>query len=186
MIVQLIILQLIALLLGNYMFKSENIVAKKSSNNRRTPVFHALLIALLSYLLSFDLGFWKAAIFIAFTHLGIDLLKSYSTLTTQYKIRKSTVFFINLLVKLFIFLIAVIVYNHFYNISFYLNLPETKYLATLLAFIFCMKPANTIILHLFSAFNIKTPSETSDTEENKSLENAGKLIGVAERMITLI
>ena len=39
---------------------------------------------------------------------------------------------------------------------------------------------------MFSVFNIKTPSETTNSDENKSLENAGKLIGIMERMITLM
>jgi len=38
---------------------------------------------------------------------------------------------------------------------------------------------------MFRAFSIETPFENPDIEEEKSLPNAGKLIGISERLIAL-
>jgi hypothetical protein len=186
MLIQLILLQSIAHLTGDFIFQTESVSVKKETKNLKTHLFHALVIGIVSYLLSFDFGFWWASIAIAFTHLGIDLLKSHCNSSLKCKHKPSTYFFVDQFVHLFVILLVVLAYNYFLGISFYLNLPEPKTLGTILAFVFCMKPANVIIINLFSAFNIKTPSEITNSDEDGSLENAGKLIGIMERMITLV
>lgn len=62
---------------------------------------------------------------------------------------------------------------------------ETKTLAIIAGFLLCTKPANIIIKFLFQAFSIETPFESPDNDEEKSLPNAGRLIGITERLLTL-
>ncbi|PKO99615.1 MAG: hypothetical protein CVU13_03555 [Bacteroidetes bacterium HGW-Bacteroidetes-8] len=62
---------------------------------------------------------------------------------------------------------------------------ENKTLAIIAGFILCAKPANIIIKFLFRAFSIETPDENPGDSEEKSLPNAGKLIGITERLLAL-
>ncbi len=185
-LLQLILSQLIAHLLGDFIFQSSNLSTKKGNKHLTSHLFHALIIGITSYLLSFNFGFWMASLAIAIIHLGADLLKAHCNSPSKCRSKLSTSFFVDQLVHILVILFVVLAYNYFFGISFYLSLPEPKILATILAFVFCMKPANIIIINLFSVFNVKTPSENSNSEEDKSLVNAGKLIGIMERMITLV
>jgi len=186
MIIQLILLQLLAHILGDFIFQSEKLSSKKESKNLKVHFLHSFTIGIFSLILSFDFGFWLAAIIIAVSHWVIDYLKSHFNSSTKNKFKSSTYFFIDQFAHLLIILIVVITYNNYFNISYLVKIPDIKTLSTIIAFIFCMKPTNIIILNLFSIFKIRTPSETSNNAENISLENAGKLIGIMERMITLV
>jgi len=61
---------------------------------------------------------------------------------------------------------------------------ETQTLSIVAGFILCSKPANIIIKFVLLAFSIETPTDDSKNED-KSLPNAGKLIGISERFLTL-
>ena len=60
---------------------------------------------------------------------------------------------------------------------------DTKMIAVITAFVFCAKPANIFIKMIFDISRINIPAE--DKTEEKELQNAGKVIGVMERFMTL-
>ena len=84
-------------------------------------------------------------------------------------------------------------YAQLFEINFLFNL-ELKTIAIFSAFIFCTKLANIFIKYIFITFSINSPKDNPDTEhkkeptkisEEKSLPNAGKLIGIVERFLAL-
>ncbi len=75
-----------------------------------------------------------------------------------------------------------VLYIHFYGITFILDL-EIKWIAVFAGFILCAKPANIIIKYTFEKFSIEIPHSSNDNEI--SLPNAGRLIGISERFMVL-
>ena len=62
---------------------------------------------------------------------------------------------------------------------------EEKYIALLLGVLICVKPSNIIIKEIFKAANIKVNKGSGD-DNIEDLPNAGKLIGVVERLLSLV
>ena len=77
-----------------------------------------------------------------------------------------------------------LLYDSSFGIQFLFEM-ETKTLAIITGFLLCTKPANIIIKFLFRTFSIETPVDSPDNDEEKSLPNAGKLIGITERLLAL-
>jgi hypothetical protein len=78
----------------------------------------------------------------------------------------------------------VLLYDSNFGIQFLFEMG-TKTLAIIAGFLLCTKPANIIIKFLFQNFSIETPVDSPDNDEEKSLPNAGKLIGITERFLAL-
>ena len=62
---------------------------------------------------------------------------------------------------------------------------DKKYIAMLLGFLVCLKPSNIIIKEIIKVANIKV-SKGSDDNNTEDLPNAGKLIGIVERLLSLV
>lgn len=178
---KIFLLQFCAHLLADFVFQPQ-----KMSDNKNKKVFsinhlwHFLIVGIFSYLLSFDLGFWPAALLIAFFHLITDILKSWLTLNFKRK----HYFFTDQLIHIIIILLVTHFYYSIAEINQYLEF-STKTIAIFTGIIFCTKPSNIIIKFLFISFDIKTPEEDRNNVEEMSLPNAGKLIGITERIIAL-
>jgi hypothetical protein len=180
-ITQLIILQFIAHLLADFTFQPQHWCNKKEKEIiTRHHIYHILIVFATSYILSFDIGFWKAALFLTFLHFLIDVLKSWIIITTRIKY----VFFIDQLLHLITIAGIVWLYKSFYGIDFLFEM-ETISLAVAAGFLLCAKPANIIIKFVLQAFEIETPVDDQNDSEGKSLPNAGKLIGITERFLAL-
>lgn len=186
MLVQLIIFQSIAHLLGDFVFQTQNLSDNKEKRISIYHVYHALIIGLFSYTLSFDLGFWWVTLLLTLTHFLIDVLKTHLVVRAKKKGKSINYFFVDQFAHLFLIVLFVLLYNHFCSINFYFTIPDIKVLFTVFIFLFCTKPSNIVIKNLFHYFQISTPIDLEQNAENKSLENAGKLIGIMERMITLV
>lgn len=179
-IIQLIILQFIAHLLADFLFQPQSWCDNKEKKSFSLfHYYHSIIVFICSYIVSFDIGFWKAAIIITIIHFIIDTIKSRLIRKTKIK----NLFFIDQLLHLFTIVGIVLIYNSIYGINFLFEF-ETKTLAVIAGFILCAKPANIIIKFLFKAFSIKITDENANNED-KSLPNAGKLIGITERFLTL-
>jgi len=114
-------------------------------------------------------------------HLIMDGIKSYYIIKET---KTKNLFFIDQFVHLITMVGVVWLYNYYFGIHF-LFAFDTKILATIAGFLLCTKPTNIIIKYIFRAFSIETPVENPDNDEDKSLPNAGKLIGITERLIAL-
>lgn len=180
-VIQLIILQFIAHLLSDFILQPQ-IWCDKKDKKVFTPylLYHVAIVFVTSYVLSFDLGFWKAAVLLTVVHFIIDSVKSFIIQKTKIK----HWFFTDQLLHLIAIAGVVLLYDRNSGIQFLFEM-ETKTLAIIAGFLLCTKPANVIIKFLFRSFSIETPVENTGNNEEKSLPNAGKLIGITERLLAL-
>ncbi|MBS3806163.1 MAG: DUF3307 domain-containing protein [Bacteroidales bacterium] len=185
---QLLILQFTAHVLADFMLQGQRWSERKASGPfTRHHFWHTLIVFAVSYLLSFDPGFWIAALLIAFLHLGQDILKS------AIKVRKAkNLFFTDQLIHLVILGAVSIGYNHHatYQMPFDMSL---RTLAIASSIVICLKPANIIIKNILDVFDIEAPGEPSQNmtqegreEDSRGLPNAGKLIGIVERLLAFV
>ena len=182
----LLILQLIAHILADFMLQGQRWAEKKASGTfTRHHLWHTFIVFATAYLFSFDPGFWKAALVIAVIHLGQDMLKSLLKLKTD-----RNYFFTDQLIHLVV-LTAITSGYYFYfghTLPFEVSLSV---LAAIASLIICLKPANIIIKNILDVFDIEAPTEPYKTtgrreEDTKGLPNAGKLIGIVERLLAFV
>lgn len=181
MLLKLIILQFCAHLVADFIFQNQEWVNHKYEKLFSNYLFlHIFIVGVLSWMFSLDIGFWKAALTLAFVHLLIDLLKVW--LTNRNK--KRTYFFLDQLIHIVAIVLISVVYAKLYSISFVFE-PKLSWIAIFTGFVLCAKPANIIMKYVFLAFSIEIPDNEIEIKEGKSLPNAGKLIGISERYIVL-
>jgi hypothetical protein len=180
-VLQLILLQICAHLLADFIFQPQSWSdIKRRRVFTKQHFFHFIIVWVLAYLFSFDFGFWKAALIIAIVHLLTDIVKSWLYLKNSGK----NYFFIDQFIHVITIIGVVVLYDQLYDIQFIMKI-EVKAIAIITAFILCTKPANIIIKNAFDFFSIQAPTEENDNQNKNDLPNAGKLIGIAERLIAL-
>lgn len=181
MLLNLVILQIIAHFLADFIFQPQKWSDKKEEKALTWYHFyHISVVGILSYLLSFDIGFWKAAILITVIHFLMDIFKSSLSLQNRTK----NLFFFDQLIHLISIIAIVYAYSLFYQIDFIFDMKLNTILIAS-GFILCAKPSNVIIKNLLIVFHIDTPKENNGNEADTSLPNAGALIGIAERFLAL-
>ncbi len=183
MLYQLILLQFIAHLLGDFNFQPHAwVIKKKQKVFSWQHIWHVLVIFSFSFTLSLDFGFLPSALLLTAIHLLTDILKSYLKINKPRK--DSLYFFIDQAFHILSFVLVSVVYNYYFKINFVYNIP-LKYLAIILGFVICAKPANILIKNIFQHLEINVPTNANRIDENKDLPNAGKLIGLMERFLVL-
>jgi len=188
MIVELLILQLIGHLLADFTLQPQHWCNAKSKKVfSLIHFYHLIWVFVLSWLASFSLNFWPFALVITAIHGGIDSLKSWVELrsgnssTNETYIRFS--FFIDQSLHLVTLLSIVMIYSKRLNWEPIIH-PAVNWITLLAMVLVCTKPTNILIRNVMLAFGIKMPDETSESE--RSLTNAGRLIGITERLLTLL
>lgn len=178
MITKFLILQLLAHLVSDFYLQTESSCKSKADNafKSRHLYIHALITFVCAWLFSLTMGYWWMALSIAVLHLVIDGLKSICK-------NVKGAFFIDQLLHWTVIVAAVVIYNKVCEIALPAWLPETKVLLWIVAFVFCLRPANFFIQNIFKEAKIMVPN---NGEENQSLPNAGHVIGNVERMLTLV
>jgi hypothetical protein len=170
-------LQLLAHLVSDFYLQTEKSCKSKADNafKSRHLYIHALITFACAWLFSLNVGYWWAALLIAVLHLVIDGLKSVCK-------NLKGVFFIDQLLHLAVIVAAVMLFNKVSTIALPTWLPETKVLLWIVAFVFCLRPANFFIQNIFKDAKISIP----DGGKEDNLPNAGHVIGNVERMLTLV
>ena len=178
MIVKLLILQLLAHLVSDFYLQTEASCKSKADNafKSRHLCIHSLITFAFAWLLSMSWGYWWAALLIAVLHFVIDGLKSVCK-------NIKGAFFIDQLLHLAVIVAAVVIFNNVCEVALPVWLPEIKVLLWIVAFVFCLRPANFFIQNIFKEAKIMVPT---NGEEDQSLPNAGHVIGDVERMLTLV
>lgn len=177
---QLLIFQLIAHVLADFIFQSPRAAESKNLSGFASKYLylHALIVFLTSFILSFQWLFIFASLIIALSHLLLDGFKQYMN---RIKFLKSSCFFFDQMLHVLVIVAVVFLFKHFFNIKpvidFHLN---NHHLLILFAYILILKPSNIIIKEVFNVYNISI-----SVEDNEELLNAGKLIGNIERVLTL-
>ena len=177
MMCKLLILQFLAHLVSDFYLQTEKSCKSKADNafKSRHLYIHALITFACAWLFSLTVGYWWAALLIAALHLIIDGLKSVCK-------NLKGAFFIDQLLHVAVIVAAVMLFNKVSTIALPTWLPETKVLLWIVAFVFCLRPANFFIQNIFKEAKISIP----DSGKEQSLPNAGRVIGNVERMLTLV
>ena len=174
----LIILQFLAHLIADFTLQNETWAKDKIEHGFKSKFlkWHILIAFALSWVLSFQWLFVLASVEIASFHWIIDGFKR--KLMSFKKIEKFS-FFIDQSLHLLIIIGFVLLFNCFFPIKPYIVMPvNTNWLLIITGYLLCTKPANIFIKEVFKAYQITIATEGE-------LLNAGKLIGISERVLTL-
>ena len=175
---ELLLLQFIAHLCVDYFFQTPKLAKQKNAIGFKSPFLylHGLLCFVLAWLFSLQIDFVFAAAIIALTHIIIDGFKPH-LINSRFLGRYA--FFIDQALHLLIISIVVVLFNTWNGIHPSVAIAiNFKYLLTITGYLVCLKPANIFIREVFLATEIQV---SSDNE----MPNAGKVIGVLERILTL-
>ncbi|MEZ4858724.1 MAG: DUF3307 domain-containing protein [Flavobacteriaceae bacterium] len=139
-------------------------------------VWHILLVFALSWLFSFQLHFFVGAGVIAISHYFIDGFKP------KWNIHKTLgkyAFFIDQFLHLVMIGVVVVLFQKYYGWKPVFQIPISfKTGFVIMAYLLCLKPTNIFIKEVFRAAEVQMATENE-------LPNAGKLIGILERILTL-
>jgi hypothetical protein len=167
---------LLAHLAGDFFLQPSAWVRQKEERNWESPLLylHIGIHFVLILFFCFDIRFWFPAFVIAFTHLVIDLVK----VNYQRPDNRREWFFIDQGLHLLVLLVASwMLSTESMDFSF---LKNPKFLVVLAGIGFLLQPAAVII-----RMGISHWAPTSIPDE-RSLQNAGKLIGMLERILIFI
>ncbi len=176
MMVQLLFLQIIAHVLSDYFFQTDASSKEKNKNGFKSKFLlkHAIITFVCSYVLSLDVNFVFCALGISILHYIIDGLKKDFN-TSRFS------FFIDQILHLIVIWIFVWIFNRYFESNVIWMIPVSiKGLAFILGYMICIKPTNIFIRETLVVAKIESISNTT-----AELKNAGKLIGILERILVL-
>lgn len=166
----------LAHLIGDFMLQPLKWVIHKEANKIKSKYlyFHVLIHFALYVLVLWDFTLWKIAVILALSHLLIDLAKLYAN--PWFK-NKSIPFFIDQILHILVL----------YVCSYYTELPEhfislfeNLNWPLVLVVLFVTSPSAIIMGKLLE------PMSGQINTDHKSLPNAGKYIGIIERLFVLV
>ncbi|SRX54982.1 DUF3307 domain-containing protein [Aequorivita sp. CIP111184] len=175
---ELLLLQFIAHLCLDYFFQTDKLAQQKNTIGFKSSFlyWHALACFALSWLFSLQVSFALAAAIIALTHFLMDGFKRHLNNSRYFG---KYAFFIDQAIHLMILTVVVVLFDKWYGINPSIEVSlNFKYLLIIAGYLVCLKPANIFIKEVFQATGIQV---SSDNE----MPNAGKVIGVLERILTL-
>lgn len=162
--------------LCDFVFQPDSWIRNKEINKHKSGklYLHSLLHGTLSLILVWDLSFWPYAVAISISHFLIDWLK----LIFQKETTQKRWFFADQGLHLLVLGIIVGLWS---GIGFDFSLLNTKKTFLILTgVVFLTLPASVIIKMLISGWTPNTEDKRKD-----SLQNAGKYIGILERLFVL-
>jgi hypothetical protein len=172
----LLTLQLTAHLLADFNFQPQKWCDTKDRRIiSKEHFYHALVVFICSWTFSWMLSFWWAALLISFSHLVIDIAKSY---LLQKRIYKKFLFFIDQILHVAVILLVVFLFLRNETVHFLFSIP-TNIVFIVFAIIACTKPSNVFIKNYMEASGI-----ISRKKEDNTLLRAGRVIGSLERIIS--
>jgi len=173
----LLIKLLLAHVIGDFLLQPLSWVLEKQNKKLKSPklYFHILIHLGLLFLILWDISLWKWILLVAISHLIIDSLK----ITFQTEKNKRQLFFWDQLAHL---LVILLVYFNISEAQFNINqLFNSENLTLLLAVVLLTKPTSLVLQVIFSKWKIEEL-----TGENDSLLDAGKYIGILERLLVFV
>lgn len=173
---------LIAHLLADFLLQPGSWVKEKNERGIKSVklLLHVLVVTFLSVILTLDYFSWKIPVFIFVFHYLIDLGKIY---LKPAKINHLLWFLFEQLVHLVAIVAVVVLTNHFsfdWKMKFLEVITDPKFLVLIVAYISVIWPSMIII-------NLATKRWQNQMNEDAepSLPNAGKWIGILERVLVL-
>lgn len=167
---------ILAHLIGDFLLQPKKWVIHKEVNKAKSKYLyvHVLIHFGLIMLLLWDLHYWKLALIIAASHFLIDLAKLYTN--SLFKL-KSIPFLLDQFMHVAV-LYACAYYDNLWEHT--LTLIEHIDWGMITAIVFVTYPAAIIVGKLLEPLSDQIPLD------HKSLPNAGKYIGIIERLFVLI
>ena len=164
---------LLAHLLADFVFQPDSWVEEKQLKKHKSLklYLHALLHGVFSMALVAETSFWPYAVAITITHFLIDWAK----LEFQKNKTRKIYFFVDQLMHLAI-LVAISLIQSKESIDLSM-IQEEEFIIFSTAMVFLTLPASVLVKMLISGWTPKT-----EDSENDSLQNAGKYIGILERL----
>lgn len=169
---------LIAHLLGDFFFQSDNWVKEKELRKLSSPklYLHILIHGILLFLIVWNVDLWPVVLVLTLTHGLIDAIK----LIFQHRSTKRVWFFADQLLHFIsIILVWYFAVKPLLDFSFF-NKP--LFLATSAAILFLTFPASIIIKVLITKWTPNNVHLNTNNDEI-SLQSAGKYIGIMERLL---
>jgi hypothetical protein len=173
----LLIKLFLAHIIGDFFLQPQKWVLDKEQKKLKSPklYLHIIIHAVALLLLLWDLSLWRVVLIITVSHFIIDAIK----LLIQKKKTKRLLFFIDQILHIIILVICFAVLTETtFNTE---NIFSQNNLLLLTSLLFLTIPTSIIMRTIFSKWNI-----AKLTENNESLEDAGKYIGILERILVFI
>ncbi|HLV40046.1 DUF3307 domain-containing protein [Xanthomarina sp.] len=173
----LLIKLFLAHLIGDFVFQTKKSVKQKRKKKLKSPTLYihiAVHFVLLIFLL-WDMSLWPIILTITISHFIIDVLK----LKFQKKTTKRLWFFLDQLLHIIMIFITYFVFTD-NNFKLSTVFTETN-LLLITCVLFLSQPVSIIMMTIFSKWNIEKL-----TSGNESLEDAGRYIGMLERLLVFI
>ena len=167
----------LAHLIGDFFLQPQKWVENKESKKLKSPklYIHILLHAIALLLLLCDFSLWPLISTIVISHFIIDAVK----LLIQRKKTKRILFFIDQFLHVIVILVCYYIYiDSSFSIQTIITYDS---LLILSCGLFLTIPVSIIMKTIFSKWDI-----TKLTENNESLVDAGKYIGILERLLVFI
>jgi hypothetical protein len=170
---------ILAHLLGDFILQPNSWVADKEKKKGSSIYLyiHVLLHIILAFVFLWDRNLWWIALIIGVTHFLIDWAK----LNFQTAKTKRTWFFIDQIAHLFVIGLITIFYFPFFKWEDFFNLRNLELIT---AFVFLTVPSSILIKTIISIWTPVTIEESKI--QTDSLVNAGKYIGILERLLVFI
>jgi hypothetical protein len=177
----LLIQLFLAHILGDFFLQPSTWVEDKKIKKLRSIYLylHILIHFMLILVIVGNIDFWKPALLIALLHFFIDSSK----LLVQKAHTERTWFFVDQVLHLATLLI-IWSYKQSMVIDFH-ALYDKKVLIPVTAVLFVLNPTSFIIKTVISKWT-PNPAPAGSAPVDESLENAGKLIGMMERLMVLV
>ena len=165
---------LLAHIIGDFFLQPQQWVEEKEKKKLKSPklYLHVLIHLLLMFVFLWNLRLWPIILAIGFSHFIIDGIK----LSFQKKKTKRLWFFIDQ--ALHVALIAIIYFIYFDSNFQIENYITEQSLLLIVCLLFLTIPVSIIMKTIFLKWDI-----SKLTEGNESLEDAGKYIGILERLL---
>ncbi|HLT34089.1 MAG TPA: DUF3307 domain-containing protein [Aquaticitalea sp.] len=168
---------ILAHILGEFFLQPQHWVDEKERKKIKSSKLYlhvAIHFALLAIFL-WDISFWPLIVTIGVSHFAIDAVK----LIFQKEKTKRLWFFVDQSLHILCILMAYIIYTD--NDFDFTNVFTPNLLLLIICVLFLTQPVSIIMKTIFLKWNIKAL-----TEGNESLKDAGKYIGILERILVFV
>lgn len=165
-------------LIGDFVLQPQSWVKEKEIKKAKSIklYLHSLIHGILVFILLWNVKFWGLALLISLIHLGIDLVKLYF----QKEESKTKWFIIDQILHIISILFLWILFYQPDLKTLLNSLPDSIWvLGTALLFI-------TSVSGIMIQIMLKKWSSAIDIENDESLNNAGKYIGILERLFIFL
>lgn len=168
---------LLAHLIGDFFLQPNSWVKDKETKKLRSKklYIHVLIHVVLIFIIFWNFGVWKVALSIGVIHFIIDAFK----IIFQTKKNARLLFFVDQFLHCCsIVLVWHIFYNGYLDISYF---NDTKIWILIVGGLFLTMPTSIIMKVIIAKW-----LPASDHKQSSSLQNAGKYIGILERMLIFL